>query len=259
MRTALNEALGPPPSPGYSPGLAQDQPILAIFIQELRDRVVANWNPSSQIPPDGHASLSYDSATNRITTSGFAYDKAGNQVRALISGGASQRFQYDAANRLVKVKADDNQTVIASYTYGDSNERLVAQEGSLRTYYACGGKAEYIESGGSTIPQWSKSYIYLGARLLSTLTPSGSGGEFVQYHHPDRLSRHCRLRKDECSHPLNSSPIGPRDQNPRRHCWRRNPCPRLRARKQRWRILGRRTRRLVWPPDTAHPLNRPDG
>ena len=68
-----------------------------------------------------------------------------------------------------------------------SNERLVAQEGSLRTYYACEGKAEYVESGGSTTPQWSKTYIYLGARLLSTLTPNGSGGEFIQYHHPDRL------------------------------------------------------------------------
>ena len=158
-----------------------------LHIQELRNRVVANWNSSSRIPPDGHASLSYDTATNRITTSGFPYDAAGNQVRALIAGGASQRFQYDAANRLVKVKADDNQTVIASYTYGDSNERLVAEEGSLRTYYACGGKAEYVESGGATIPLWSKTYIYLGARLLSTLTPNGSGGEFVQYHHPDRL------------------------------------------------------------------------
>src|SRR5437899_2165174 len=46
---------------------------------------------------------------------------------------------------------------------------------------------EYTESGSSTTPAWSKTYIYLGARLLSTLTPSGSGGEFVQYHHPDRL------------------------------------------------------------------------
>jgi len=29
--------------------------------------------------------------------------------------------------------------------------------------------------------------VYLGARLLSTLTPNGSGGEATQYHHPDRL------------------------------------------------------------------------
>jgi YD repeat-containing protein len=40
----------------------------------------------------------------------------------------SRLYQYDAANRLVKVKADDNVTVQATYTYGDSNERLIAEE-----------------------------------------------------------------------------------------------------------------------------------
>jgi RHS repeat-associated protein len=140
------------------------------------------------IPTDGHANLSYDTATNRITNAGFAYDAAGNQVRALIPGSSnSQRFQYDAANRLVKVKADDNVTVIASYTYGSSNERLVLEEVGVRTYYACDGSAEYTETDSSVTPQWSKTYIYLSARLLSTLTPNGSGGQVVQYHHPDRL------------------------------------------------------------------------
>jgi len=47
--------------------------------------------------------------------------------------------------------------------------------------------AEYSESGNSVNPTWSKSYVYLGNRLLSTLTPNGSGGEATQYHHPDRL------------------------------------------------------------------------
>jgi RHS repeat-associated protein len=190
MRTALDQALGPPSAPGYSSGLAQYQPVLAIHIQELRNRVVAAWISSSAIPRDGLASASYDVTSNRITTAGFDYDKAGNQVRAPAPGGGSQRFQYDAANRLVKVKADDNVTVLATYTYGDSNERLIADEGGGRTYYDSEGGtviAEYTESGGSTTPTWSKSYIYLGARLLSTLTPNGAGADFVQYHHPDRL------------------------------------------------------------------------
>src|SRR5205807_318260 len=108
-------------------------------------------------------------------------------MRALIPGSSSsQRFQYDAANRLVKVKADDN-AVLATYTYGDSNERLIGEEAGVRTYYACNGSVEYVESGGSTTPTWSKSYVYLGARLLSTFTPNGSGGESIQFHHPDRL------------------------------------------------------------------------
>jgi RHS repeat-associated protein len=142
------------------------------------------------VPADGLAGLGFDNSSNRINSSGFSYDAAGNQVRALISSGAAQRFQYDAANRLAKVKADDNATVLATYTYGDSNERLIAEEGGLRIYYVGEGGstiAEYIESGGSTTPGWSMSYVYLGRRLLSTLTANGSGGEAVEYHHPDRL------------------------------------------------------------------------
>src|SRR5207302_10928180 len=89
----------------------------------------------------------------------------------------------------------DSGTTIAIYIYGDSNERLIAQDGdensSYRTYYAgeAGSvTAEYTETPSSpTTPQWSKSYVYLGGRLLSTLIPNGSGGEAIQFHHPDRL------------------------------------------------------------------------
>jgi RHS repeat-associated protein len=42
MRTALDQAIGAP-SGGYSAGLAQGQPILAVHIQELRTRVVNAW------------------------------------------------------------------------------------------------------------------------------------------------------------------------------------------------------------------------
>lgn len=143
----------------------------------------------SAIPRDGFAALAFSATTNRITTAGWQYDAAGNQVRAQ-SGAAWQRYQYDAANRLVKVKADDNVTVLASYTYGDSNKRLIASEGGVRTYYASDSGsvlAEYVETGTSTVPLWSKSYVYLGSRLISTLTPNGTGGEAVQHHHPDRL------------------------------------------------------------------------
>ncbi|HEX9628646.1 MAG TPA: RHS repeat-associated core domain-containing protein, partial [Pyrinomonadaceae bacterium] len=191
LRARLAEArsaLGLSAASYTDPNLTAGNTVKAAHVQELRTSVREALG-SLPIPTDGLANLSFDPATNRITTSGYAYDAAGNQTRALIPGSStiSQRFQYDAANRLVKVKADDNSTVLATYTYGSSNERLIAEEGSLRTYYVCHGSVEYIESGGSTTPVWSKSYVYLGNRLLSTLTPNGSGGESVQYHHPDRL------------------------------------------------------------------------
>jgi YD repeat-containing protein len=46
MRTALDQALGAPGG-GYSAGLAQEQPILAVHIQELRDRVLNAWQGGS--------------------------------------------------------------------------------------------------------------------------------------------------------------------------------------------------------------------
>jgi len=193
MRTRLGEAraaLGLTATSYTDPSLAAGITIKAPHIQEIRDSLKAAWNTSSQISRDGHSSISYDSTSNRITTAGFAYDAAGNQVRALTAAsGFSQRFQYDAANRLVKVKADDNTTVLATYTYGHTNERLIAEEGSLRTYYVGEGStiAEFTENVASSTPAWSKSYVYLGARLLSTLVPNGSGGETTEYQHPDRL------------------------------------------------------------------------
>jgi RHS repeat-associated protein len=145
----------------------------------------------SAIPRDGLASVAYGATTNRVTTAGWQYDAAGNQTRAQNGAGVWQRFQYDAANRLVKVKADNNVTVLASYTYGESNVRLITDESGYRTYYATNGGsviAEYSETPSlPTTPKWSKSYVYLGGRLLSTLTPNGSGGEAIEYDHPDRL------------------------------------------------------------------------
>ena len=108
-------------------------------------------------------------------------------MRALIPNGTgSQRYQYDAANRLVHVKSDDGATTKASYTYGSSNVRLVETIGTSRTYFVHDGStilAEFGDSGAGVIPNWSKSYVYIGARLLSTVTPGGS----IEYHHPDRI------------------------------------------------------------------------
>jgi RHS repeat-associated protein len=141
------------------------------------------------VPGDGWGSLHFDVANNRINDGGWAYDAAGNQTR-VYSGAGWERFQYDAANRLVKVKADDNVTVLASYTYGSSKQRLISEEAGQRTYYSADDGsvlAEFTETGAGTIPYWSKSYVYIGGRLLSTLTPNGGGGAAVDYHHPDRL------------------------------------------------------------------------
>lgn len=144
---------------------------------------------SSGMSVDGLANQTYDHATNRVTTAGFAYDVAGNQTSIVRADGSAQRFQYDAANRLIQVR-DGYGYVLETFTYGSSNERLIADDNGYRTYFDCEGGAtiaEYYESGGSTTPLWNKSYVYLGNRLLSTLTPNGQGGDAIEFDHPDRL------------------------------------------------------------------------
>ncbi len=146
---------------------------------------ISPYPPSVAVPRDGAQGIAYNQATNRIANEGWQYDAAGNQTRTW-SNGVWQKYQYDAANRLVKVN-DNSDVTVASYTYGDSNERLIASENGGTTYYVGEGGstiAEYVDNAGTLT--WSKSYIYLGNRLLSTLTPNG-GSEAVEYHHPDRL------------------------------------------------------------------------
>lgn len=87
---------------------------------------ISPYAPPAAVPRDGLQGIAYSQATNRIINTGWNYDAAGNQTRAL-SNGVWQRYQYDAANRLVRVK-DDNHTVIASYVYGDNNQRLMTEE-----------------------------------------------------------------------------------------------------------------------------------
>jgi RHS repeat-associated protein len=146
----------------------------------------------SAIPRDGLTGLACSAATNRIT--GFTYDSAGNLTRGKRADGTWQKYEYDAASRLVKVK-DDAGVTLAAYKYGATNQRLIAYDGDVtsasKTYYVCSGNkviAEYGEDAAQpTTPQWTKNSVYLGDRMLATLEPNGSGGQFVQYYHPDRL------------------------------------------------------------------------
>jgi len=50
------------------------------------------------------------------------WDPALNEIARMVEIRSRQKYQYDAANRLVQVKNDSDVT-IASYTYGSSNER----------------------------------------------------------------------------------------------------------------------------------------
>ncbi len=174
---------GPPPPPG---GGGDDPPMGGG--PRIADDALLPVDGGGE---DGHTALSFDPASNRITTAGFEYDAAGNQTRIIKPDGTVLRFQYDAAGRLVKVKNVSGST-INTYTYGIGRERLVTQEGNessaMLTYYASDGGsviAEYAEGAGQNLV-WIKNYIYMGGALLATQEKSGTS-EILQFTHPDQI------------------------------------------------------------------------
>ena len=130
-----------------------------------------------------------DPSTHRLNVSTWTYDKTGNLIRGQDQSGTWQRFEYDAAGRLVKVP-NDSSFVLETYTYGVARERLINENSSGRTYYVWGGQnviAEYTETTSGTMPNYNKAYIYAGSRLLMTATMASMTTESLAYDHPDRL------------------------------------------------------------------------
>jgi YD repeat-containing protein len=113
---------------------------------------VTKTGGGSNIPLDGLASLGFNTASNRVTSTNFEYDPAGNQTKAVInSSGTVQQYRYDAAGRLAQV-LDGSGATLATYSYGASNQRLMSVEGAITTYYGWDGGqiiAEYVRSGSS--------------------------------------------------------------------------------------------------------------
>jgi len=66
-----------------------------------------------------------------------------------------------------------------NYDYASNQQTIYANNGGTTL-------SEYIEYTAQQ-PTWTKSYVYLGDSILSTLTPNGSGGENTEFNHPDRL------------------------------------------------------------------------
>ena len=112
---------------------------------------------------------------------------AGNQTRALAEDQVNWlRYEYDAANRLVNIR-DDNGNPIQSQQFGVGNERIALTDyvSNQTTYF--NGPTEYTEYGGNGTLAWSRSLVYFGDSILSTITPNGQNGEYVEFNHPDRL------------------------------------------------------------------------
>lgn len=110
--------------------------------------------------------LTISEATNRITTSGYAYDAAGNMTNDSI-----HTYGYDAENRIKSMDGG------GTYVYDGNGLRIKK------------GSTVYVYSGTKVIAEYSagvvqKEYVYSGSGLLATLNSSGA----ATYSHADHLS-----------------------------------------------------------------------
>ena len=169
---------------------------------------------------DGIDGILYDPETNHISSSGYSYDAAGNLMRAQAANGTWQRFQYDAAGRLVQI-ADDSGAPIEQEIYGAGAERLARIVGAGNvtagnsTLYAWNGNqviTEYHVTGTSLGDKvtWAKNYVYWANRLLATLEVGPSTvprqlSQAASFYHPDRLG--IRLVTDGTGKRLSSSDL----------------------------------------------------
>jgi RHS repeat-associated protein len=110
-----------------------------------------------------------DSATNRITNSGYTYDAAGNLTSDSVSS-----YGYDGANRMKQFNG-----TAASYAYFGPL-RIKKVVASTTTVYIYSGNKPIVEYTNGTV---SAENIYAGSRLLAVVTSSGTN-----YYHPDHLS-----------------------------------------------------------------------
>jgi len=121
----------------------------------------------------GVYNLAFSSSTNRITTSGFSYDAAGNLTNDTIHA-----YTFDAENKIISV---DN---VSAYVYDGDGLRVKKLAGeNTRFVYGIGGQlvAEFDGSTGNL----KKEYVY-GSSMI-TIEPTAVNSNGTQYSTGDHL------------------------------------------------------------------------
>jgi RHS repeat-associated protein len=145
-------------------------------------------------------SVVVNTATNRITTSGYGYDANGN-----MTNDGSNTLSYDAENHLL---TSSGSLGSGTYTYDGNGLRVKKVSGSTTTVYAFSGTrvvAEYVNGATPTSP--TREYVYSGGALLAKIE-SGT----TQYYHTDHLST--RLMTDS-----NGNKVGEQGNFPYGETW----------------------------------------
>ena len=132
-----------------------------------------NMNCSTAGP--GCLTLTYSATSNHITTSGYAYDLAGN-----LTGDGTNTYQWDAEGRLTKV-INGAGTAISTNTYNALGQRVrdVTPSATTDEAYGAGGNLLWRYTGNSST---NRSFVPVNGRIVAEYY---SGGTL--FDHPDEL------------------------------------------------------------------------
>ncbi|MBI4854828.1 MAG: RHS repeat-associated core domain-containing protein, partial [Acidobacteria bacterium] len=139
---------------------------------------VASWSQAytydrygnrTQVEGTNEQELNISTSTNRITSTGYTYDSAGN----LKTDPSNKYYFYDGENRLIKVSSDSaGSSIIAQYFYDASGWRVKKVASTTTRFIYNQGGALLAEYEGEPIPAINsptKENIYAPSGLLAVV------------------------------------------------------------------------------------------
>lgn len=170
MRAAVDQALGVPGS-GYSAGLAQGQPIKAIHVQELRDRVLSAWITSGSIDLSwlvsdqlGTPRMIFDQTGSLANMRRHDYLPFGEELLGGTAGRTSQLgYVVDNVRQKFTSKERDSETGLdyfGSRYYSSPQGRFISAD-------------DFTNDARVSEPQSWNPYAYVGNNPLRFVDPTG--------------------------------------------------------------------------------------
>jgi RHS repeat-associated protein len=122
------------------------------------DRYGNRWAQTVTSGSGLNSSLSFNSANNQVTTSGTAYDAAGN-----MTNDGNYLYTYDAEGRIVTVKNEGGGTTLATYLYDALGHRVQTVVGSANTEFVFNPAGQRVSTwNGATGAQIQGQYYWGG-------------------------------------------------------------------------------------------------
>jgi RHS repeat-associated protein len=150
----------------------------SVYSQTFTYDAYGNLNCSPSGP--GCVALTYNAATNRITTSGYAYDAAGN-----LTGDGANTYQWDAESHLTKA-VNGAGVAISTNTYNALGQRVrdVTQTTTTDEAYGADGSLLWRYTGSATDPN-QRAFVPFEGGILAEYYGGSPGGTL--FDHPDEL------------------------------------------------------------------------